>query len=102
MTLSDELAKLQDLHQRNTLTDDEYTRAKARLLNDAPPPAAVAAANALRLSRSDRWIGGVCGGLARTLGLEAWLVRLLFTLLFLCGGVGLLFYVLLWIFVPRE
>jgi phage shock protein C len=103
MTLTDELAKLQELRQRNALTDDEFARAKARLLNEPPTtPPAVAAINALRRSRSDRWIGGVCGGLARTLGLEAWIVRLLFTLLFLCGGVGLLFYVLLWIFVPSE
>ena len=31
MALSDELTKLQDLHQRGVLTDEEYSRAKARL-----------------------------------------------------------------------
>ena len=43
MALSDELSKLQELHQRDALTDEEFTRAKARLLNEpgaASPPRA--------------------------------------------------------------
>jgi phage shock protein C len=34
--------------------------------------------------------------------MEAWVWRLLFTVLFICAGAGLLLYVLLWIFVPSE
>jgi phage shock protein C len=108
MALSDELAKLQDLYQRGALTDDEFSRAKARLLNgaasstEAPPAPAIAAINALRRSASDRWIAGVCGGIARATGVESWVWRLLFVLLLLCGGTGLLLYVLMWIFVPKE
>jgi phage shock protein C len=107
MPLSDELAKLQDLHQRGALTDDEFSRAKARLLDGADAPAsgassAQAAINAVRRSRSDRWIAGVCGGLARATGLESWVWRLVFATLFFCGGLGLVTYVLLWIFVPTE
>jgi phage shock protein C len=110
MPLSDELAKLQDLHQRGALTDDEFSRAKARLLDGADAPAggassaqaAQAAINAARRSRSDRWIAGVCGGLARATGLESWVWRLVFAALFFCGGLGLVMYVLLWIFVPTE
>jgi phage shock protein C len=107
MALSDELSKLQELHQRGALTDDEFTRAKARLL-DASAPAggadapALAAINALRRSRGDRWLSGVCGGIARATGVEAWIWRLVFTVLALFGGVGVLFYLLLWIFVPAE
>jgi phage shock protein C len=109
MTLSEELSKLQDLRQRSALTDEEFARAKARVLNDSAaqmgsstPPPPVAAIKALWRSRRDRWIAGVCAGIARMIGVESWLVRLLFTLLLLCGGVGLLLYVLLWIFVPSE
>jgi phage shock protein PspC (stress-responsive transcriptional regulator) len=109
MALSDELAKLQDLHQRGALPDDEFTRAKARLLDDAkspagtPPPSdALASLNALRRSRSDRWLAGVCGGIARATGMESWLTRLLFAVLLLFGGTGLVVYLLLWIFVPNE
>ena len=57
MALSDELAKLQDLHQRGALSDEEFTRAKARLLDDSAaqtkppmPSTALAAINALRRS----------------------------------------------------
>jgi phage shock protein PspC (stress-responsive transcriptional regulator) len=107
MALSDELAKLQDLHQRGALTDDEFSRAKARVLDGAAsatesPPAAITAINALRRSASDRWIAGVCGGIARATGVESWVWRLIFVLLLLCGGTGLLLYVLMWIFVPSE
>ncbi len=103
MTLSEDLARLQDLHQRGALTDDEFSRAKARLLDQPDvPESALAAINALRRSRSDRWVGGVCGGIARATGVDSWVWRLLFSLLILCGGVGLLVYVLFWIFVPRE
>ena len=107
MALSDELAKLQELQQRGALTDDEFARAKARLLG-APGPTVgdpspgLAAVNAFRRSRSDRWIGGVCGGLAQITGVESWVWRLLAAVLLLFGGAGLLVYVLLWIFVPEE
>lgn len=104
MTLSDELTKLQDLHQRGALTDEEFVRAKARLLDGgtAPAPPAVAAINALRRSSSDRWIGGVCGGIARATGVDSWVWRLAFCLLLFGAGAGLVLYLLLWIFVPRE
>lgn len=109
MALSDELTKLQDLHQRGALTDDEFSRAKARLLdeNAAPAaapksPSAVAAINSLRRSVNDRWIAGVCGGIAGATGVDSWVWRLLFALLLLCGGAGLVLYLLLWIFVPTE
>ncbi len=62
----------------------------------------VAAINNLRRSASDSWIGGVCGGIARTTGVESWIWRLIFFVLFLFGGTGLLLYILLWIFVPSE
>ncbi|MFZ2649707.1 MAG: PspC domain-containing protein [Burkholderiaceae bacterium] len=109
MTLSDELARLHELHQNAALTDEEFARAKARLLDGAPGPTpkstdspALAAINALRRSRSDRWVAGVCGGIAAATPVESWVWRLLFAVLALCGGAGLVLYALLWIFVPAE
>ncbi len=105
MSLGDELGKLDELHQRGALTDDEFARAKGRILNGAarqaqhPSPAAI---NALRRSRYDAWFGGVCGGLESFTGLAAWAWRLIFVALALCGGTGVALYLLLWIFVPRE
>ncbi|WP_349741584.1 PspC domain-containing protein [Roseateles cavernae] len=104
MTISDDLDKLGELHQRGALSDEEFARAKARVLagdvgSGTPGTAAI---NALRRSRDDRWIGGVCGGLARITGMASWVWRLGFTLLALCGGTGVLFYLLMWIFVPQD
>lgn len=100
MSDSEELGKLADLHQRGALSDEEFARAKARILGAGP--ASGAAINNLRRSRSERWLGGVCGGLAQFTGLEPWLLRLMFALLLLCAGTGALVYLLLWIFVPEE
>jgi phage shock protein PspC (stress-responsive transcriptional regulator) len=105
MSISEELEKLGELHQRGVLSDDEFARAKARVLSDAGrtrPDPAINAINALRRSRDQRWLGGVCGGLAQVTGLAPWIWRLMFALLALCGGTGLLVYALLWIFVPEE
>ena len=43
-----------------------------------------------------RVIAGVCGGLASTLGVDATLVRLVFAILSLAGGAGILLYFALW------
>ena len=53
-------------------------------------------------SRSNRQVGGVCGGLAQYFNLDATLIRILFVVLAVLGGSGLLIYVLLWIIVPNE
>ena len=54
-------------------------------------------------SFSDRVLGGVCGGLATALHVNAWLIRLLFVLLTLISlGAFALLYVLLWWIVPAE
>ena len=107
MSISTELDKLDELHRRGALSDDEFARAKARVLGNAAPAAAGAAPalgaiNALRRSRNDRWFGGVCGGLAQITGLAAWAWRVIFTLLFLCAGSGAVIYLLLWVFVPEQ
>lgn len=103
MSLADELIKLEQLRDRGGLSGDEFARAKSRLL-EAPLPAGpkIAGLNRLRRSQTDRWIGGVCGGLAAATELDAWFWRFLFTLLLFVGGSGLLLYILLWIFVPDE
>src|SRR4051812_1562354 len=44
----------------------------------------------------DAVVAGVCAGIARTLAVDATLVRLVFTLLALAGGAGVLLYLALW------
>jgi phage shock protein C len=99
MGIADELAKLEALRAAGTLNDDEFQRAKARVLQGEPAPPAV---NKLRRSRNDRWLGGVCGGVALLTGVDTWIWRLLLAALAFFGGTGVLLYILLWIFVPED
>lgn len=105
MSISEEIGRLGELHQRGILSDEEFASAKARVIDEptrAPAPAGLAAVNHLRRSVADRWLGGVCGGVAEATGLATWIWRFAFTLLAVCGGTGVLLYVLLWIFVPTA
>ena len=102
MSIADELAKLHDLANRGALTPEQFERAKARLLEEAPGPGAGLAINRLRRSERDRWIAGVCGGIGRLTGVESWIWRMLFVLGLVFGGFTVFVYAVLWIFVPRE
>jgi len=57
----------------------------------------------LRRSRTDRWIGGVCGGLGQFFGINTFWFRLLFFVLGLPGGLpGVIPYLILWAIIPLE
>ena len=105
MSIADDLTQLEQLRDRGSLSPDEYQRAKNKLLSAGLPRPAeplFQALNGMRRSTEDRWIGGVCGGLAEATGLEAWLWRILFLVLMTLGGTGLLIYIVMWVFVPLE
>jgi len=53
-------------------------------------------------SVSDRWIGGVAGGLSEHFSVPAWVFRLAFVGTTLVGGVGLVAYALMWVFLPLD
>jgi len=57
-------------------------------------------AHLLRLSATDRRIGGVCGGLGEFFELDPLLVRVAFVVLAFVGGLGILLYVVLWLVIP--
>lgn len=54
----------------------------------------------LERSNTNRVIAGVCGGIAEYLAVDATLVRVVFVVLALFGGVGLLAYIVLLILMP--
>lgn len=58
--------------------------------------------NGLYRSAHDSMIGGVAGGLAESSGLDPILFRILFVLMVLVGGSGMLLYVILWIVLPLN
>ena len=53
-------------------------------------------------SRKDRVFGGVAGGIAHSLNADPAIVRLIFALLVIVAGGGLLLYLILWIAIPEE
>jgi phage shock protein PspC (stress-responsive transcriptional regulator) len=57
-----------------------------------------------RLTRSsnDRMLAGVAAGIAEYLDTDPTLIRLLFVLLALAGGNGLLIYLIMWLVMPEE
>jgi len=75
MSITNDLERLAELHRSGALSDAEFASAKARALGSSPHGAdgLVDGLHALRRSRSDRWLGGVCGGLAPATGLPSWL-----------------------------
>jgi phage shock protein C len=53
-------------------------------------------------SRTNRQLAGVCGGLAEHFNMDATLLRVLFVVLAVLGGSGVVIYVAMWIIVPQE
>jgi phage shock protein C len=56
----------------------------------------------LTRSRTDRKIGGVCGGFAAYSGIDANIVRLVMVVLAALGGSGVVLYLVAWVIVPLE
>lgn len=51
-------------------------------------------------SKNDKWIAGVCGGIAEYFGIDSLIVRILLILLLFLSGIGLIFYIIAWILIP--
>jgi phage shock protein C len=58
--------------------------------------------NKLYRSEINRILGGVSSGLALFFKVDATLIRVLFVLLTLFGGSGLIIYLILWVIIPTE
>jgi phage shock protein C len=114
MNIADELQKLEALRSSGAINDQEFAQAKALVLNGMPSPSSIGGAglpsssgetNPLRQfarSSRDKWLGGVCGGLGAHTEIPSWTWRVIFCLLLLSFGFGLVPYILLWIFVPLD
>jgi phage shock protein C len=51
-------------------------------------------------SQTQRMVAGVCGGLAEYFNIDATVMRVLFLILAVFGGSGIVLYLVMWIFVP--
>lgn len=57
----------------------------------------------MKLSK-DKIIGGVCGGIAEEIGVDPWIIQILWAILTLgtSGFPGALIYIILWIILPEK
>lgn len=53
-------------------------------------------------SRTDKVLGGVCGGFAEYFDVDPTLIRLFWVLLIFVNGVGILAYIIAWIIMPQK
>ena len=53
-------------------------------------------------SQSDRLISGVCGGMGDFFGIDPTLMRIIFVLLAIFGGSGIIIYLVMLLIVPEE
>lgn len=59
-------------------------------------------AKRLYRSRTDRMLGGIAGGMAEYFGMDSTLMRLIFVLLVLLPGIGVIAYLIAWIIIPEA
>jgi phage shock protein C len=65
-------------------------------------PGGLGSSKRLERKLNGRWLAGVCAGLADYSGIDPSLIRVIFAVLSLFGGVGAIAYVLAWALVPEE
>ena len=53
-------------------------------------------------SRSDKKIAGVCGGLANYINIDVTVIRVIWAIIGVCGGAGLLAYLVCALVIPEE
>ena len=53
-------------------------------------------------SKTDKKIAGICGGLAKYLNIDVTLIRVLWAVVSICAGAGLLAYIICAFVIPEE
>ncbi len=56
----------------------------------------------LRRSKKDKVVAGVCAGLAHYLNIDPVILRIIWILLVICFGVGIIAYIVMWIIMPKS
>ena len=54
------------------------------------------------LSQTDKKLSGVCGGLGEYFDKDPVLFRILFVLLVLLKGFGIILYLIMWLIIPKR
>lgn len=89
----------------NVMGQPEDYQVDEDIFEDEPRPKAKTVSGRVKKLYRDtetKYIGGVCSGLEHYLGFDALWIRLIFILLAVFTGFGLIAYILLWILVPEA
>ena len=70
--------------------------------NPEPTTSHEPATQGLRRNSSDKMLAGVASGLARYLDTDVTLVRIVFAVLSIAGGVGVPLYLACWLLIPED
>ncbi|WP_028805484.1 PspC domain-containing protein [Streptomyces sp. 142MFCol3.1] len=69
---------------------------------EGEPPHAPAVPRKFRRDRRHKMLGGVCAGLGRQCDMDPVIFRVVLAVLSATGGIGLIFYGFVWLFVPYD
>jgi phage shock protein PspC (stress-responsive transcriptional regulator) len=84
-------------------TQNSYSSSKATGAQQPEPGVGTTAAHKrLYRDENDKILGGVCAGLANYFGIDVVIVRIIFVVLAISFGFGLIPYIILWIAVPSS
>ncbi len=72
------------------------------IFNDEPKPRKSTSSKKLFRDGDDKFLGGVCSGLAHYVGIDVIWMRIIWLVLLFGFGIGFLIYPLLWILVPQA
>lgn len=53
-------------------------------------------------SKNDKKLAGVCGGVAKFFGIDPTIIRLIWALVAICAGAGILAYIVCAFVIPEE
>jgi phage shock protein PspC (stress-responsive transcriptional regulator) len=56
----------------------------------------------VRRDTEDKWLAGVCSGIANRLGVDPLVIRAALVVLILLGGIGVTLYLIAWAFIPND
>ncbi len=89
-------------HPEDFATEDDNSYASGESKNDTTEPRESSNSRRLYRDKDNATVGGVCSGLGHYFGLDPALFRILFILLFVLFGSGILLYIILFIIIPEA
>jgi phage shock protein PspC (stress-responsive transcriptional regulator) len=96
------MGRPEDFDQDEATTQNNTSGSRASASSSFTEETTTDQPHRLYRSENDKMLGGVCGGIAAYLKIDSSIVRILFALLTLGFGTGILVYLVLWVVLPPK